>query len=81
MKPLENILLVAAQQNLQSGNVQAVVSAPGCTSLFRQYHRIRSASVGEHLHHYQPGRDAVGVSGQLRVDHNGTIINLAADRD
>ncbi|WP_460138671.1 hypothetical protein [Pseudomonas sp. H2_D07] len=34
MKPLENILLVAAQQNLQSGNVQAVVSAPGCTFSF-----------------------------------------------
>ena len=34
MKPLETILLVAAQQNLQSGNVQANVSAPGCTFAF-----------------------------------------------
>lgn len=34
MKPLETILLVAAQQNLASGNVQAAVSAPGCTFSF-----------------------------------------------
>jgi hypothetical protein len=34
MKPLETILLVAAQQNLKSGNVQASVSAPGCTFAF-----------------------------------------------
>lgn len=34
MKPLETILLVAAQQSLQSGNVQASVSAPGCTFSF-----------------------------------------------
>lgn len=34
MKPLETILLVAAQLNLQSGNVQASVSAPGCTFSF-----------------------------------------------
>lgn len=34
MKPLETILLVAAQQNLQSGNVQASVSAPGCSFSF-----------------------------------------------
>lgn len=34
MKPLETILLVAAQQSLQSGNVQANVSAPGCTFAF-----------------------------------------------
>ncbi|MGC5700744.1 hypothetical protein J4P02_11160 [Pseudomonas sp. NFXW11] len=34
MTPLETILLVAAQQGLQSGNVQATVSAPGCTFEF-----------------------------------------------
>jgi hypothetical protein len=34
MKPLETILLVAAQQSLESGNVQASVSAPGCTFAF-----------------------------------------------
>ncbi|MCG8293236.1 hypothetical protein [Pseudomonas entomophila] len=34
MKPLDNILMVAAQQSLQSGNVQASVSAPGCTFSF-----------------------------------------------
>lgn len=34
MKPLETILLVAAQQNLKSGSVQASVSAPGCTFAF-----------------------------------------------
>lgn len=34
MTPLETILMVAAQQNLQSGNVQANVSAPGCTFVF-----------------------------------------------
>ncbi|MFV3402413.1 hypothetical protein ACNFIC_00470 [Pseudomonas sp. NY15463] len=34
MKPLDTILLVAAQQNLQSGNVQANVAAPGCTFSF-----------------------------------------------
>ncbi|MFA6052444.1 MAG: hypothetical protein WC762_07615 [Methylobacter sp.] len=34
MKPLETILLVAAQRSLQSGNVQASVSAPGCTFSF-----------------------------------------------
>lgn len=34
MTPLETILLVAAQLNLQSGNVQASVSAPGCSFSF-----------------------------------------------
>ncbi|MBC3409968.1 hypothetical protein HU719_021165 [Pseudomonas sp. SWRI107] len=34
MKPLDNILLVAAQRSLKSGNVQASVSAPGCTFAF-----------------------------------------------
>jgi hypothetical protein len=34
MTPLENILLVAAQQSLQSGNVQANVAAPACTFSF-----------------------------------------------
>ncbi|MFP2924695.1 hypothetical protein ACLESO_05650 [Pyxidicoccus sp. 3LG] len=34
MTPLENILLVAAQLNLQSGNVQANLAAPGCTFTF-----------------------------------------------
>ncbi|MDD0975490.1 hypothetical protein [Pseudomonas fontis] len=34
MKPLETILLVAAQQSLKSGSVQANVSAPGCTFSF-----------------------------------------------
>jgi hypothetical protein len=34
MKPLEQVLLVAAQLNLQSGNVQANLSAPGCMFQF-----------------------------------------------
>jgi hypothetical protein len=34
MTPLDNILLVAARQNLQSGNVQANVAAPGCNFSF-----------------------------------------------
>jgi len=34
MTPLETILLVASQSNLASGNVQAAVSAPGCTFTF-----------------------------------------------
>lgn len=34
MTPLETILLVASRSNLQSGNVQAAVSAPGCTFAF-----------------------------------------------
>lgn len=34
MTPLENILLVAAQLNLKSGNVQANLAAPGCTFTF-----------------------------------------------
>ncbi|MCB8836509.1 hypothetical protein [Aurantimonas sp. VKM B-3413] len=34
MKPLEQVLLVAAQLNLTSGNVQANLSAPGCKFAF-----------------------------------------------
>jgi hypothetical protein len=34
MRPLEQVLLVAAQLNLQSGNVQANLSAPGCMFAF-----------------------------------------------
>lgn len=34
MTPLDNILLVASQRDLQSGNVQATVSAPGCSFTF-----------------------------------------------
>jgi len=34
MTPLENILLVAAQLNLQSGNVQGLVAAPGAQFTF-----------------------------------------------
>jgi len=34
MTPLDTILLVASESDLQSGNVQATVSAPGCTFSF-----------------------------------------------
>ncbi|RKI04776.1 hypothetical protein [Corallococcus sp. AB038B] len=34
MTPLEQILLVAAQKSLKSGNVQATAAAPGCTFAF-----------------------------------------------
>ncbi|RKI44548.1 hypothetical protein D7Y27_13625 [Corallococcus sp. AB004] len=34
MTPLEQILLVAAQKNLESGTVQATAAAPGCTFAF-----------------------------------------------
>lgn len=34
MEPTENVALMASQVNLQSGNVQAIATAPGCTFTF-----------------------------------------------
>ncbi len=75
MKPLETILLVAAQQNLQSGNVQANVSAPGCTFAF-------SASTIEYDLQILPSTYAItnlpGKPSVLPVSSGstiGTIIN------
>lgn len=75
MKPLETILLVAAQRNIQSGNVQASVSAPGCTFEF-------SASAIEYDLKIMPNTFAItnvpGTTPVMPVSSGstiGTIIN------
>lgn len=77
MKPLETILLVAAQQSLESGNVQASVSAPGCTFSF-------SASVGKYDMQVLPSTFAItnlkgkpSVSPVSSGSTIGTIVNSA----
>jgi hypothetical protein len=76
MTPLETICLMAAQVNLNSGNVQAVASAPGCSFSFSD------SAITYRLQVKDSTYEITNVQGEKPVNRvsSGTALNMVVNR-